>query len=155
MYTPYSWLFHWIQEPECNGRGIGYSVKLTSMRPEVVAGGRGERWLSYGWNGDAPEKNLRYRSRPRLRAVSLFSWSIKQNARDTQMTTQVYWRRETGEVRKKRDSLFSSRAAAHVSRNSRLRRSTLARVCTPLTKSKENERLLAVYSRPDSPKGMQ
>ena len=27
--------------------------------------------------------------RDRLRAVSLFSWSIEQNARDTQMTTRV------------------------------------------------------------------
>ena len=26
---------------------------------------------------------------PRLRAVSLFSWSVEQNARDTQMTTRV------------------------------------------------------------------
>ena len=37
------------------------------------------------------------------------------------------------------------RAAALVSRVSRLRRSTLARVCTSLTKSEEKERLLAVY----------
>ena len=28
-------------------------------------------------------------SLPRLRAVSLFSWSVEQNARDTQMTTRV------------------------------------------------------------------
>ena len=42
------------------------------------------------------------------------------------------WRREKGE------------AAALVSRVSRLRRSTLARACTPLTKSEEKERLLAV-----------
>ena len=42
-------------------------------------------------------------------------------------------------------SLFSSRAAALVSRVSRLRRSTLSRACTPLTKSEEKERLLAVY----------
>ena len=42
-------------------------------------------------------------------------------------------------------SLFSSRAAALVSRVSRRRRSTLARACTPLTKSEEKERLLAVY----------
>ena len=27
--------------------------------------------------------------RARLRAVSLFSWSVEQNARDTQMTTRV------------------------------------------------------------------
>ena len=42
-------------------------------------------------------------------------------------------------------SLFSSRAAALVSRVSRRRRSTLARACTPLIKSEEKERLLAVY----------
>ena len=41
-------------------------------------------------------------------------------------------------------SLFSSRATALVSRVSRLRRSTLARACTPLTKPREKERLLAV-----------
>ena len=34
---------------------------------------------------------------------------------------------------------------ALVSRVSRLRRSTLARACTPLTKSEEKERLLAIY----------
>ena len=45
-------------------------------------------------------------------------------------------------------SLFSSRAAALVSRISRLCRSTLARACTPLTKSEEKERLLAVYFLP-------
>ena len=45
----------------------------------------------------------------RLRAVSLSSWSVEQNARDTQMTTRV------------------------------------ARACTPLTKSEEKERMLAVY----------
>ena len=44
-------------------------------------------------------------------------------------------------------SLSSSRAAALVSRVSRLCRSTLARSCTPLTKSEEKERLLAVYER--------
>ena len=48
-------------------------------------------------------------------------------------------------------SLFSSQAAALVSRVSRLRRSTLARACTPLTKSKENEMLclsaFELYSR--------
>ena len=42
---------------------------------------------------------------------------------------------------------FSSLAAALVSRVSGLRRSTLARVCTPLTKSEEKEKLLAVYIR--------
>ena len=42
-------------------------------------------------------------------------------------------------------TLFSSWAAAPVSRVSRLRRSTLARACTPLSKSEEKERLLAGY----------
>ena len=157
----------------------------------------------------------------RLRAVSLFSWSVEQNARDTQMTRRVtegarrerHDKRET--TRKAREnspgnglsrssdffgiktvvltdqarvrvclnnwgfptflflksaayavhrvkvdsklidwanlnfwgheaalglamravSLFSSRAAALVSRVWRLRRSTLARACTPFTKS--------------------
>ena len=69
----------------------------------------------------------------RLRAVSLFSWSVEQNARDTQMTTRV-----TEDARRERHD-------ALVSRLSRLRRSTLARACTPLTKSEEKERLLAVY----------
>ena len=41
-------------------------------------------------------------------------------------------------------SLFSSRAAALVSRISHLCRSPLACMCTPLTKSEENERLLTV-----------
>ena len=39
---------------------------------------------------------------------------------------------------------FSSRAAALVSRVLRLLRSTLARACTPLSKSEEKVRLLAV-----------
>ena len=71
----------------------------------------------------------------RLRAVSLFSWSVEQNARDKQMTTRV----TEGARRERHDAL--------VSRVSRLRRSTLARACTPLTKftkSEEKERLLAV-----------
>ena len=51
------------------------------------------------------------------------SWSIEQNARDTQMTTRVT-------------------EGARQESNSRLRRSTLARACTPLTKSEE--KLLAV-----------
>ena len=45
---------------------------------------------------------------------------------------------------------FSSRAAALVSRVSRLSRSTLARACTPLTTSEEKERLLAVYKGANS-----
>ena len=67
----------------------------------------------------------------RLRAVSLFSWSVEQNARDRQMTTRV-----TEGVRRERHALVSC--------VSRLRRSTLARACTPHNKSEEKERLLAV-----------
>ena len=82
----------------------------------------------------------------RLRAVSSFFLvrrakrprHANENARD--------WRRETEEARN-----FSSRAAALVSRVSRLHRSTLARACTPLIKSEETDRLLAVY-RPLSKK---
>ena len=62
----------------------------------------------------------------RLRAVSLFSWSVEQNPRDTQMITRV------------------TKGAALVSRVLRLRHSTLARACTLLTKSEEKEILLAV-----------
>ena len=50
----------------------------------------------------------------RLRAVSLFSWSVGQNARDTQMSTRV------------------------------------ARACTPLTKTEEKERMLAVFCNCES-----
>ena len=70
--------------------------------------------------------------RLRLRAVSLFSWSLERNARDTQLTSRVTEGTSTGEE------------IALVSRVSRLRRSKLARACTPHTKSKEKERLLAV-----------
>ena len=69
----------------------------------------------------------------RLRALSLFSWSVEQNARDTQMTTRVT------------EGARWEEAAVLVSRVSRLLRPTLARACTPLNKSKEKERLLAVY----------
>ena len=55
----------------------------------------------------------------RLRAVSLFPWSVEQNAQDTQMTTRV-----TEGARRERHGV---------------RRSTLARACTPLTKSEEKE----------------
>ena len=50
----------------------------------------------------------------------------------------------------KRVSLFSSRAAALVSRVSRPLRSTLAGAFISLTKSEEKERLLAVYFAPFS-----
>ena len=67
----------------------------------------------------------------RVRAVSLFSWSVEQMAPDTPMTTRV-----TEGARQERHAL--------VSRVSRLRRSTLARASTSLTKSEQKERLLAV-----------
>ena len=62
----------------------------------------------------------------RLREVSLFCWSVEQNARDTQMTTRV-----TEGARRE----ISSRASAPVSRVS----------CNPVTKSEEKGRLLAFY----------
>ena len=68
----------------------------------------------------------------RLQAVFLFSWSVKQNARDTQIIT-----RATEGAKQDRHTL--------VSRVLRLRRLTLAGSCTSLTKSEEKERLLAVY----------
>ena len=73
----------------------------------------------------------------RLRAVSLFPWSVEQTMRDTQMTTRV-----TKDTR-------LERPAALVSRLSRLCHSTLALAftCTPRTKSEEKERLLAVYKK--------
>ena len=73
----------------------------------------------------------------RLRVVSLFSWSVDQNARDTQMTTRVT------EGARRVPSFLASRV-------SRLRRSTLARACTSLTKSEEKDRLLAVYKFRDT-----
>ena len=65
------------------------------------------------------------------------------------MTTRV----TEGARRERHDervSLFSSRAAALVSRVSRLLRSTLAGACIYLTKSAEKESLLAVYFAPFS-----
>ena len=59
-----------------------------------------------------------------IRAVSLFSWSVDQNARETQMTTRV----TEGARQERHDKSFSSRAAALLSRVSGLRRSTPARV---------------------------
>ena len=73
----------------------------------------------------------------RVRAVSLFSLSVEENARDTQMTTRV----TEGERReghdKRETTLFSSRAPALVSRVSRHCRLALARACTPLTNLKK------------------
>ena len=62
----------------------------------------------------------------RLRAVSLFSWSVEQNALDTQMTMRV------------------TEGAALVSCVLRLRHSTLTRAWTLLPKSEEKERPLTV-----------
>ena len=59
-----------------------------------------------------------------IRAVSLFSWSVDQNARETQMTTRV----TEGARQERHDKSFSSRAATLLSRVSGLRRSTPARV---------------------------
>ena len=76
----------------------------------------------------------------RLRAVSLFSWCIEQNARDTQMTTRVTEgpRRERHE---KREAVVSFFFSGLMSRG----RSTLARAKSIHIKSEEKERLLAVY----------
>ena len=77
----------------------------------------------------------------RVRAVSLFSLSVEQNARDTQMTTRVTEgaRRERHDIRettrKARQNGLSRSSdflvAALVSRVLRLRRSTLARTHSP------------------------
>ena len=57
----------------------------------------------------------------RLQAVSHFSWSFEQNARDTQMTTRV-----VEGARRERPSFLTSCGES---------RSTLARACTPLGRS--------------------
>ena len=46
--------------------------------------------------------------RPRLRAVSLFSWSVEQNAGDTQMTTRL----TEGERRERHDKRETTRKAS-------------------------------------------
>ena len=74
----------------------------------------------------------------RLRAVSLFAWSVEQNVQDTQIITRV----TEGARRERHDNLFSGCRP----RFSRLAASPLnarARVHS-LTKSEEKERLLAV-----------
>ena len=76
----------------------------------------------------------------RLRTVSLFSWSVEQNARDTQKNTRV----TEGARRERHEALFFLLGLPLSFFASRV--STLAHVCTPLTKSEEKERLLAVYS---------
>ena len=61
-----------------------------------------------------------------------FFWSFEQNAQDTQMTTCV----TEGARRERLPPLFlASRGFTAQS----------SRACTPLTKSEEKERLLAVY----------
>ena len=72
-------------------------------------------------------------SAARLQTVSLLSLSVERNARDTQMTTC-----ETEGTRRERHD------KALVSGVLQLCRSTLARACTPLTKSEEKERVLTV-----------
>ena len=69
----------------------------------------------------------------RLRAVSLFSWSVEQNVQNTQMTTRV----TEGARRERHDNLFSGCRPRFSSRVLRLRRSTLARACTPLLNLKK------------------
>ena len=70
----------------------------------------------------------------RLQAVTLFSWSVKQNAPDTQIIT-----RATEGAKRDRHAL--------VFRVLRLCCLTLAGLCTSHTKSEEKERLLAVYDQ--------
>ena len=130
--------------------------ELSSLEEEVLKekvsaeASYGERFSDngqvYDWNKEKKESleiwkiylaiklrtlNSQHPQNHRLRAVSLFPWSVAQNTRDTQMTTRV-----TEGAKRERHDL--------VSRVSRPRRSTLARACTLLTKSEEKERLLAV-----------
>ena len=130
--------------------------ELSSLEEEVLKekvsaeASYGERFSDngqvYDWNKEKKESleiwkiylaiklrtlNSQHPQNHRLRAVSLFPWSVAQNTRDTQMTTRV-----TEGAKRERHDL--------VSRVSRPRRSTLARACTLLTKSEETEGLLAV-----------
>ena len=70
---------------------------------------------------------------------SLFSWSVEQNARDTQMNTRV----TEGARRERLFFLLGLPPSFLASRGFAAQRS-LARAYTPLTKSEEKERLLAV-----------
>ena len=54
-----------------------------------------------------------YHSKPRLQAVSLFSSSVEQNARDTQMTTRVTEGNETPSVHAPR-GLAAQRSREHM-----------------------------------------
>ena len=123
--------------------------ELSSLEEEVLKekvsaeASYGERFSDngqvYDWNKEKKESleiwkiylaiklrtlNSQHPQNHRLRAVSLFPWSVAQNTRDTQMTTRV-----TEGAKRERHDL--------VSRVSRPRRSTLARACTLLTKSEE------------------
>ena len=130
--------------------------ELSSLEEEVLKekvsaeASYGERFSDngqvYDWNKEKKESleiwkiylaiklrtlNSQHPQNHRLRTVSLFPWSVAQNTRDTQMITRV-----TEGAKRERHDL--------VSRVSRPRRSTLARACTLLTKSEEEEGLLAV-----------
>ena len=74
----------------------------------------------------------------RLRAVSLFSWSVEQNVRDTQMTTHV-----TKGAR--REALLGLPPSFLASRVFAAQRSGARARVHSRTKSEEKERLLAVY----------
>ena len=125
--------------------------ELSSLEEEVLKekvsaeASYGERFSDngqvYDWNKEKKESleiwkiylaiklrtlNSQHPQNHRLRAVSLFPWSVAQNTRDTQMTTRV-----TEGAKRERHDL--------VSRVSRPRRSTFARACTLLTKSEESE----------------
>ena len=68
--------------------------------------------------------------------------TISQSYFSVVMRTQNSFALAMGSV-----SIFFSRAAAIVSRVSRLRHSTIARACTPVTKFTKKERLLSVWSK--------
>ena len=82
----------------------------------MLSGARRARAFYRNWKQEAKGfwESLEIRFLHRLRAVSLFSWSIEENARDTQTTTRETEgaRRERHEKRlnltKKRDSSQSS-----------------------------------------------
>ena len=88
----------------------------------------GLKALTYSVNSNGTE--LAPLHTRRLEAVSLFSWSIDQKERDTQITTRV-----TEGARRERPSFSRLTASPFDARGG----------CTLLAKSKEKERLLAVY----------
>ena len=98
-----------------------------------------ERGFNPGLSANRPEQLQHLLTRGgcyTIRAVSLFSWSVNQNARETQMTTRV----TEGARRERHDKSFSSRSAALLSRVSGLRRSTLARArALPLLNLKKRD----------------